>query len=89
VVYYSVVEFPKKAESGNWGPGTGGKTMGKAFWGWMCWFVLLFILDFTIPFLWLKDVPKITGSFLFWIIWIIVAITSMFVIFLRWREERQ
>lgn len=62
--------------------------MGKAFWGWMYWFVLLFILDFTVPFLLFKDVPKVTGSFLFWIIWIIVAITSMFVIFLRWREER-
>jgi hypothetical protein len=34
----------------------------------------------------LKGVPKVSGSFLFWLIWMSVAILSMFVIFLRWRE---
>jgi len=46
----------------------------KVFWGWVAWFLFLFVLDFTIPFLGLKDVPKVTGSFLFWILWILVAI---------------
>ena len=60
--------------------------MGKAFWGWVCWFLLLFIVDFTVPFHALKGVQKVSGSFLFWIIWVAVAIASMFAIFLRWRE---
>lgn len=60
--------------------------MGKAFWGWVCWFIFLFIVDFTIPFRALKGVERVTGSFLFWIIWMAIAIVSMFAIFLRWRE---
>jgi hypothetical protein len=61
--------------------------MGKVFYGWVCWFVFLFILDFTIPFYLLKNVPTVMGSFLFWVIWMLVAIASMFIIFLRWRED--
>jgi len=61
--------------------------MGKFFWGWVCWFVFLFILDFTIPFYVLKNVPTVMGSFLFWVIWMLVAIASMFIIFLRWKED--
>jgi hypothetical protein len=60
--------------------------MGKAFWGWVCWFIFLFIVDFTIPFRALKEVQTVSGSFLFWIIWMAVAIVSMFAIFLRWGE---
>ena len=61
--------------------------MGKAFWGWMCWFIFLLIVDFTIPFHVLKGVQKVSGSFLSWIIWMVIAIVSMFAIFLRWREK--
>jgi hypothetical protein len=43
-------------------------------------------VDFTIPFHALKDIGKVSGSFLFWIIWMAIAIMSMFAIFLRWRE---
>ena len=60
--------------------------MSKAFWGWVCWFMVLFIVDFTIPFHVLKSIQKVSGSFFFWIIWMSVAIVSMFAIFLRWRE---
>jgi hypothetical protein len=35
----------------------------------------------------LKGVPKVTGSFLFWTLWIVVATVSMFLIFLKWREN--
>lgn len=62
--------------------------MGKGLWGWIAWFLFLLLLDFVIPFVWLKNVPNITGSFLFWIVWISVAIGSMFLIFLRWREPQ-
>jgi len=60
--------------------------MGKSFWGWVSWFGLLLILDLMVPFVFLKDTPAFTGSFLFWVIWIMVAIISMFVIFLRWQD---
>lgn len=61
--------------------------MGKLFWGWVAWFLFLFVLDFTIPFIGFKHVPTVTGSFLFWTLWIVVAIASMFLIFSRWREN--
>lgn len=61
--------------------------MDKVFWAWVAWFIFLFALDFTIPFFVLKGVPKVTGSFLFWTLWIVVATVSMFLIFLKWREN--
>lgn len=61
--------------------------MDKVFWTWVAWFIFLFALDFTIPFFVLKGVPKVTGSFLFWTLWIVVATVSMFLIFLKWREN--
>jgi hypothetical protein len=35
----------------------------------------------------LNGVQKVTGSFLFWIIWMAIVIMSMFAIFLRWRDR--
>jgi len=61
--------------------------MGKALWGWVCWFLFLIIIDLTIPFHILKGIQRVRGSFLFWIVWMAVAIASMFAIFLRWRED--
>jgi hypothetical protein len=61
--------------------------MRKALWGWVGWFIVLFIVDFTIPFHVLNGVGKASGSFLFWVIWMAVAIVSMFAIFLRWKEN--
>ncbi len=61
--------------------------MSKVFWGWVAWFLFLFVVGFTIPFIWYQDVPKVTGSFLFWTLWVLVAIVSMFLIFSRWRED--
>ena len=54
--------------------------MSKAFWKWVAWFLFLFVLEFTVPFLLLKDIPKMTGSFLFWLLWVIAAMGSMFFI---------
>ncbi|GLI32954.1 hypothetical protein [Desulforhabdus amnigena] len=62
--------------------------MRKSFGAWVSWFVFLIALDFVVPFCVLKDIPKITGSFLFWVVWILVAIVSMFLIFLRWQEDK-
>ena len=56
-------------------------------WWWIGWFLFLFLLDFLTPFYYLKEIPRLSGSFLFWIIWILVAIVSMFVMFLQWRDN--
>jgi uncharacterized membrane protein YhaH (DUF805 family) len=61
--------------------------MIASFWRWIGWFLCLFLLDFLIPFRYLREIPRLSGSFLFWIIWILVAIASMFVMFLRWRDN--
>lgn len=61
--------------------------MIASFWRWIGWFLFLFLLDFLIPFHYLRGVPRLSGSFLFWIIWILVAIASMFAMFLRWRDN--
>jgi uncharacterized membrane protein YhaH (DUF805 family) len=66
----------------------GGEHMRRIFGVWVAWFVLLFVLDFTIPFLWLNDVPHLVGSFLFWVVWILVAMVSMSLMFRRWREPQ-
>jgi len=55
--------------------------------GWVAWFLFLFVLDFTIPFFGSKCVPTVMGSFLFWTLWIVVAIVSIFLIFVRRREN--
>jgi len=61
--------------------------MSRSFGVWVGWFIFLLIVDFLVPFQMLKNVPRVSGSFLFWIIWVVVAIISMFFIFLRWRED--
>jgi len=61
--------------------------MNRSFGVWVGWFIFLLIIDILVPFQMLKNVPRVSGSFLFWIIWVVVAIISMFFIFLRWRED--
>ena len=60
--------------------------MQKSLALWIAWFVFLLLLNFYLPFVVLVDVPNLSGSFLFWVIWVIVAIVSMFFIFLKWRD---
>lgn len=63
--------------------------MKRAFWAWLSWFVFLFIVDFVIPFRFLSDVKLVMGSFLFWIVWILLALISMFIIVSKWRDSEQ
>jgi len=58
--------------------------MTKSAWAW-AWFAFLLALDIAIPWYVLTSVPKISGAFLFWVIWVVVAIISAFVILWRWR----
>jgi hypothetical protein len=64
-----------------------GMKMSKSLQNWGLWFLFLFVLDFVVPFSVLKDIPRLSGSFLFWMVWIVVAIVSMFIIFLKWQED--
>ena len=59
--------------------------MSKFIWAWV-WFALLLVLDIAIPWFVLTRVEKLSGAFLFWTVWVAVAIISAIVISLRWRE---
>ena len=50
------------------------------------WFAFLLALNITIPWFVLSRVEKVSGAFLFWTVWVVVAIISAFVIFRKWRE---
>lgn len=54
--------------------------------GYLLWFLILLGLDYIVPYTLLKNVPRIYGSFLFYIIWSLITIVSMFAIFIRWRD---
>ena len=59
--------------------------MTKFAWAWT-WFAFLLALNIAIPWFVLTRVEKMSGVFLFWTVWVAVAIISAFVIFLKWRE---
>ena len=59
----------------------------KFTWAWI-WFAFLLALDIAIPWFVLTNVEKMRGAFLFWTIWVVAAIITAFVIFLRWREVK-
>jgi hypothetical protein len=61
--------------------------MTKTAWAWV-WFGLLLALDIAIPWYVLTNVEKMSGAFLFWTIWVLAAIISAFIIFLKWREVK-
>jgi hypothetical protein len=60
----------------------------KTGWAWV-WFGFLLALDIAIPWYVLTNVEKMSGAFLFWTLWVVLAIISAFVIFLRWKEARR
>lgn len=59
--------------------------MSKSAWAWI-WFAFLLALDIAIPWYVLTRVEKVSGAFLFWTVWVAVAIISAFVIFRKWKE---
>ena len=54
--------------------------MTKSAWAWT-WFAFLLALDIAIPWYVLTHVEKVSGAFLFWTVWVVLAIISAFVIF--------
>ncbi len=55
-------------------------------WGWITWFGFLLLLDYTIPYKLLSGVSKFHGAFLFWNLFAIAAIVSIFVLLWKWRD---
>jgi hypothetical protein len=62
--------------------------LSKLAWAWT-WFALLLALNIAIPWYVLTNVEKMSGAFLFWTIWVLVAIISAFFIFLKWKEVKR
>jgi len=62
--------------------------VSKLAWAW-AWFVFLLALNIAIPWFVLTHVERLSGAFLFWTIWVAVAIISAFFIFLKWREVKR
>ena len=56
---------------------------GKIAWA---WFGGLLVADVLFPWHVLGAQARFSGAFLFWVVWPAIAIMSMFVLFLRWRE---
>ena len=54
---------------------------------WTIWFAFLLVLDVLFPFYLLIDVAHARGSFFFWTVWTLLAIGSMFAVFIRWRDN--
>jgi hypothetical protein len=61
--------------------------MTKTAWAWI-WFGFLLALDVAIPWYVLTSVEKMSAAFLFWTVWVLAAIASAFIIFLKWREVK-
>jgi hypothetical protein len=62
--------------------------VSKLAWAW-AWFAFLMALNIAIPWFVLTHVERLSGAFLFWTIWVVVAIISAFFIFLKWREVKR
>ncbi len=61
--------------------------MKTPFWRWVFWFFLLFCIDFLVPFTLLAERPTLAGSFLFWVVWTLVAMISMLIITAGWQDQ--
>ena len=55
----------------------------KTAWAWLAFLVVVVL---GLPFGVVGASGRCTGPFVFWVPCTVVAITSMFVLFLRWRE---
>jgi len=53
---------------------------------WIVWLILLILSAYFVPFLVLNDVKLITGSFLYWVLFALVAIFSTIKITNYWRD---
>ncbi|MCL6447369.1 MAG: hypothetical protein K6U04_04340 [Armatimonadetes bacterium] len=54
--------------------------------GWAIWFLILVLSAFIVPYAFLSGVPKITGAFLYWTLFALVAMVSIFCVTSYWRD---
>ena len=55
-------------------------------WCWILWFGFLLLLDYTVPYTVLSGVSKFYGAFLFWNLFAIAAVASMFILLWKWKD---
>jgi positive regulator of sigma E activity len=53
---------------------------------WLIWLAILVISAYVIPYVFLDGVQRVTGAFLFWSIFALVAIGSTIRIISYWRD---
>ncbi|MDI3547380.1 MAG: hypothetical protein PWR10_1032 [Halanaerobiales bacterium] len=53
---------------------------------WVVWLVILILSAYIVPYILLHDVNKITGAFLYWTLFALIAIFSTIKIINYWRD---
>lgn len=53
---------------------------------WVVWLVILILSAYIVPYILLNDVNKITGAFLYWTLFALIAIFSTIKIINYWRD---
>lgn len=53
---------------------------------WLAWLTFLIISAYVVPYVFLDNVQRVTGAFLFWSIFALVAILSTIRIISYWRD---
>ncbi|MDK2821167.1 MAG: hypothetical protein PWP31_1132 [Clostridia bacterium] len=54
--------------------------------GWVMWFVLLILSAYIVPYVFMGNLPKMSGPFLFWTLFALVAIISTIRVTNYWRD---
>lgn len=53
---------------------------------WLAWFLALEVAAFLVPYTVLRNVERLWGAFLFWNVFAMLAIISIFVLTKGWRD---
>ena len=53
---------------------------------WVIWLLILVLSAYIVPYFIINDVQTITGPFLFWSLYAVIAIISTFKIIDKWRN---
>lgn len=53
---------------------------------WVIWLVILILSAYIVPYILLNDINKITGAFLYWTLFALIAIFSTIKIVNYWRD---
>jgi len=53
---------------------------------WLAWFLALEVVAFLVPYTVLRNVGRLWGAFLFWNLFALLAIASIFILTARWQD---